>query len=195
MPSAPEGLLVSQAELSRIFSVAPQTILAWERRGCPVEAQGKRGKAKSYRTSDVIQWREEQAKLAASGDLDAMNVDEARRRKLAAEAATAELALARMKDEVVDVAMVAQVIGAGLAACRARLLQIGAKVAPLAEIAPNATAIKEIVDDAIYEALDEISGDALAFGAEAGGDPDEGMGEADFGDDGAATQADPERMG
>lgn len=187
--------LVNQTELARLFDVTPKSIRAWSSQGCPVEREGKRGQPTLYRPADVIRWREERAALAAAGDIAMMDMEEARRRKLAAEAATAELALARAKDEVVEVELVSKVVGNGLAAVRARLLQIGAKIAPQAEIAPDATAIKELVDDAIYEALDEISGDALAFGGAADREADEGVGAAADGNDVAASEADAKRVG
>lgn len=192
MKTDTDASTVSQAELSSIFGVTPQTIRAWERKGCPVESKGKRGVASRYVPADVIRWREEQAKLAASGDLDAMDFEEARRRKLAAEAATAELALAKAKGEVVALDLVGREVGAALAACRARLMSIGASVAPKVGLAPDTAAIKEMVDDAIYEALDEISGVAFEFDSDPEEvDPQDDAGSSD-GDDGAAAEADAE---
>ena len=157
---------VNQLELAGLLDVTAKTIRAWERQGCPVEVKSsKRGVPSQYRVSDVVRWREEQARLAASGDLDAMDMEEARRRKLAAEAATAELALARAKGEVVDLVLVTREVYGALANCRARIMTVGAKVAPRLEFAEDIAARKEIVDDAIIEALDEISGDTFEFGS------------------------------
>jgi len=163
---------LKQVELAELLGVTPKTIRAWERQGCPFEEKGKRGRPSRYNVADVVAWREEQVRLAAAGDLDAMDMEEARRRKLAAEAAAAELALARERDEVVEIELVSKEVGAALAACRSRLLQVGAKVAPECELTPDAASVKEMIDDAIFEALDEISGDALEYA----GAPDEAQG-------------------
>lgn len=187
---------MSQIELARLFDVRPATVRAWTRQGCPVEKKSeKAGQATLYRPAEVIRWREEQARMAASGDLDAMNMEEAKRRKLAAEAASAELALARDKAEVVAVSLVAKEVGSALAACRSRLLQVGSKVAPHWELVEDAAAAKELIDDAIYEALDAISDDAFAFGGEAAGDAaEDDAGASDLAHE-IAAEADPERMG
>lgn len=180
---------VSQLQLAELLGVTPKTIRAWERQGCPVERKSKRGLPSQYKVADVFRWREEQARLAASGDLDAMDMEEARRRKLAAEAAAAELALARERDEVVEIELVSKEVGAALAACRSRLLQVGAKVAPQCELTPDAASVKEMVDDAIYEALDEISGDALEYAGAPDGDGADGSEAAARNDDEAAAEA------
>ncbi|EYD71798.1 MerR family transcriptional regulator [Limimaricola hongkongensis] len=195
MPSAVDHPLVSQTLIAGICGVTTDTIRAWERKGCPVERKGRKGVAAKYRPADVIRWREEQAALAASGNLAAMDMKEAQRRKVAAEAATAELNLAKAKGEVVAIDLVGREVGAALAACRARLMSIGASVAPKVDLAPDTAAVKEMIDDAIYEALDEISGVTFEFGADPEeGDPQDAAGPSD-GDDDAAAEADAQRMG
>ena len=52
-------------------------------------------------------------------------------------------------------------VGEALATTRARVLQVGAKCAPMADLQPDETALKALLDDAIHEALEPISGDAL----------------------------------
>ena len=140
---------VSQVELATLLDVTPKTIRAWQRQGCPVEAKGRRGVPSRYSVAAVVRWREDQVRLAAAGDLSAMDADEARRRKLAADAALAELELCRQRDEVVELEHVEKVVGAALATTRARLLQVGAKVAPQADLITDAASLKEMIDDAI----------------------------------------------
>jgi len=190
MPEKRPPGFVSQLQLAELLGVTPKTIRAWERQGCPVEEKARRGKPSKYSIAAVFRWREEQARLAASGDLDAMDMEAARRRKLAAEAAAAELALARERDEVVEIELVSKEVGAALAACRSRLLQVGAKVAPQCELTPDAAAVKELIDDAIFEALDEISGDALEYAGAPDGDGADGAEAASRNHDEAAAKAD-----
>lgn len=167
---ASEGMVLNQSETARFFGVVPATIREWERRGCPVESRGRKGVQAQYNTADLIRWREQQAALAASGDLSAMDIDEAKRRKLAAEAAIVEIELDKARGELVEVSVVMEAVGKGLDACRSRLLSIGSKIAPDIALETDAATVKEIVDDAVHEALDEISGPAFAYSGEASGD-------------------------
>ncbi|SMC42862.1 Phage DNA packaging protein Nu1 [Fulvimarina manganoxydans] len=187
---------VSQIALAELLDVTPKTVRAWERQGCPVEVKSrKRGQPSEYLVADVVRWREQQAALAASGDLSAMDMDEAKRRKLAAEAAMAEIVLDKERGEIAEIATIMGVVGKGLESCRARLLGISSKIAPILAMETDATTAKEIVDDAIHEALNEISGPAFAFADEAEGDGEEGAdGSFDEPDD-AASNAHPKRMG
>lgn len=181
MPSAVESPLVSQIQLAGIFGVKTDTIRAWERAGCPVERQGGKGLPSQYKPADVIRWREEQAALAASGDLSKLDMNEARRRKIAADAASAEIDLARKRGDLVEVAIIARSVGDALTAVVARLQAIGARLAPMLELATDAATRKEMIDSAINEALHDISRpDFGLFGESAGdlgaGDPGSGDG-------------------
>lgn len=170
-----DSALMNQAELAALFEVTPKTIQNWTAQGCPIERKGGRGKPSMYRAADVIRWREDRAKLAATGDLAQMDMDEARRRKLAAEAAMAELVLDQKRGDVVLVALVEKEVGDCFSTLRARLLALGSALAPRLELAPDTAAIREIVDDAVIEVLDDISGTALAFTGDAGVDDPEGF--------------------
>lgn len=195
MPAAPESPIVSQGEICRLFNTTAQTVLSWERKGCPIEQKGGRGKPSLYRVADVIRWRESQAALAASGDLSAMDMDEAKRRKLSAEAAMAEILLDKERGEIAEIATIVGVVGKGLDACRARLLGISSKIAPVLALETSPVTIKEIVDDAVHEALDEISSPAFAFADDAEADGQEGNVRAVTKPDEAATDANVKRVG
>jgi len=85
-------------EVAELFGVNDRTIRLWVRRGCPfLQKGGRGGRAWQFETSDVIGWREQQAAIAAVGDTAKLDVEEARRRKLAAEAVLSELELAKAK--------------------------------------------------------------------------------------------------
>lgn len=187
---------VSQIELSRLLDFSTAAIRAWEAQGCPVEQRAKRkGEANLYSVASVVRWREQQAALSASGNLAAMDMEEAKRRKLAAEAALVEIDLARKRAEVVDVSVIAAVVGGALSACRARLLGIGASVAPRLQLASDTASRKEMIDDAINEALHEISGPAFEFSGGTDGDGQESVECGFFGADAAAAEDDAERVG
>lgn len=86
-----------------------------------------------------------------------LTYDEARTRKVAAEAEIAELELARIRN---DLAIVADVVKAWedvLAAMKAKLLAIPAKVGPSLAVEDNASLIQSRLEDEIKECLDELS--------------------------------------
>ncbi|GHA13455.1 hypothetical protein GCM10007989_05070 [Devosia pacifica] len=165
-----EGRLVTQTELSQILGYSAVTIRAWERQGCPVEKKGSRGKSSLYNTAEVIRWREEQAVLSASGDTAAMDMEEARRRKTAAEAAIAELDLSVRRGAYVLIEEVGAIVADEYATIRANFTSLPGDIAADLE---NLTAveIQEALAAKVSEILDGLSADdsfAIDGEAEAG---------------------------
>ena len=159
-----ERVALPQVEIARMFDVSENTLRAWRRAGCPVASE--KGRSVLMDPAAVLRWREIEIAAAAKGDIGRMDMDEARRRKLAAEAALAEIELARAKGEVVSVDLVAEEVGAALSALRSRLLAIPPAVSPSIELVEGTAAVREVLDAAIHEALDEISGGGFLGGAE-----------------------------
>ena len=154
--------LVSQTELALIFGVSRQSVRAWEARGCPVERKAQRkGEPSRYSVAAVLRWREEQAAMAAV--LGALDMNAARRRKPAAQATLAEIELAKIRGEVVEISAVAEKFGDALSAVRARLLALGSTLAPRLELATDVASRKEMIEDALKEALEPISGPVSEF--------------------------------
>lgn len=159
-----EGRIVNQADLASILGVSPVTVRAWERKGCPVIERGARGRQASYNTAAVVQWREEQAALAASGDTSAMDMEEARRRKLAAEAALAEMELATKRGEYVLVDEVGAVVESEYSTIRANFMSMPGDVAADLEHL-QAHEIEELLATKVAEILNELAADST-FAAE-----------------------------
>ena len=92
-----------------------------------------------------------------SDDLTYMTYDEARTRKVAAEAEIAELELAKIRG---DLAIVADVVTAWddvLSAMKAKLLAIPTKMGPELAADDDATVIQAKLEAEIRECLDELS--------------------------------------
>lgn len=156
MPS--DGRDLNQTETAMLFGVTPATIRTWERRGCPVVKQGRKGVEAVYNTAAVIRWREEQAALAASGDLSSMDVEEARRRKLAAEAALAELDLAVRRGDFVEIEQVGKAVEEEYATIRANLTSLPGEVA--ADLEGLTTAERqELIAAKVSEILTALAAD------------------------------------
>ena len=132
----------SLVEVAGLLNVTRQTIDRWLKNGCPFVERADRNRGKDWQLSlpDVVAWREQRAVQAAIGDTSTLGIDEARRRKVAAEAALAELELAKQRGEVVSIDVALQVIGDQLAVCRSRLLNLPTKLGPIVAVETDVTA-------------------------------------------------------
>ena len=150
----------SMNELAGLLGVTRQTVDRWLKQGCPYVEKADRDRGREWQLSlpGVVEWRERRAVEQAVGDTSKLDIDEARRRKTAAEAALAELELSKLRSEVVSLSVVSEVIGDQLSACRARLLSLPTKIAPLVAPLTNIIECRDAIDAAVREALDEISG-------------------------------------
>ena len=131
-------------------------------RDVPPAAPGAKGP--EWRLADVLRVM----RGGASGATP--DLEEARARKLAAEAELAEIAVAKARGAVVEIDVVARVVSEEYAATRAKLLSLPSKLGPMAAIETSATACQELIERGIVEALEELSGDGdvLARDAEGG---------------------------
>lgn len=133
---------------------------------------GESGKAKLYAMADVVE-----AKVA-SGAPAPTDFDEAKARKMSADAILAEIEVAKARGEVVSLSVVEKVAADEYAALRAKLLSLPDKMAPLCETTPGVDGKRELLRRCVVEALEELSaddaGDAAAVGYTGGageGDP------------------------
>ena len=97
-----KGQIVTRAGLADVFGVALPTIDGWVRSGCPFIQRGGRGKEWQFNTADVASWLKEKAKEESVG-AGPIDIEEARLRKLTAEAEMAELELAKARKEVAPI--------------------------------------------------------------------------------------------
>jgi len=152
-----KGRLVNRSDLAEFFGVSLPTVTSWVKRGCPYVQAGGKGREWRFNTHEVAEWREQQAYANAVGSSSDWDLEEARRRREAAEAALKEMELAKARGEVVEIEAVADIVGDDYSRVRARLLSIPPKCAPLAIRAESVMEIREILDDGIRAALDELS--------------------------------------
>lgn len=130
----------------------------------------------------MAQWLEAQAsERVANGVVPSASIEEARVRKISADAALAELQLQRERGEVVNIEDVAKTVGEEYAAVRAKLLAIPTKLAPRIAIEADENTCRELLAREITEALNELTADSVTEGA--GREPE------------AAADTDGERVG
>ena len=90
--------------------------------------------------------------------LPILELDEAKRKKMTAEAGLAELELMKEQGVLIEIDKVATEIGEQLSNFRAKMLSLPSKVSAQVYTAKDIKEIKSILEDAIYEALNEIRG-------------------------------------
>lgn len=161
----PGGVEVSRVEVSRLLGVDPSTVDGWLRRGCPKVATGGRGKAHRLNTAAVVAWlvaRELEKESAAAG---VVGLEDWRKRKLAAEAETAELDLRQRRAELIEIDTAAELIEAAFSTVRLRLQAIPSKVAARLAALRSAPKCRNLLELEILEVLGELSdGDGIAAG-------------------------------
>lgn len=188
----------SLTEVAALLGKHRNTISKWIGQGCPYVEKADRDRGKEWQLSlpAVMDWREKYAVEQAVGDTSKLDIDEARRRKTVAEAALAELELSKQRGEVVSLEVVSTVVGDQLSACKARLVAIPTKVAPVLVSVTDVTECRDIIDAAVREALNELSGYDGAGGSRPSnrryGSDDEGD---DSGEAEAAAAPDRKRVG
>lgn len=151
------GKQVNRSELAEVFGKSLPTISTWITKGCPVVERGRRGKEWVFDTADVANWLEQVAVTNIQGDTSKLDMDEAKRRKTAAEAALAELDLAKARGEVIESATVEKAWSDLILSFRAKVLSVPPKMAPMLIVAGDVAEIERLLDDSLREALTELA--------------------------------------
>lgn len=152
-------MIVNKRELSEILGVAENTLTTWQKQpGFPMRSAGAGKTGNEYDTSEVIAWLRKREVDNLTANLTAIDIEEAKRRKIAAEAGLAELELAKEQGTVVLIEDVAEQFGEQLSALRAKLLSMPSKTASLVFTAKDLTEAKEILENTILESLNELVG-------------------------------------
>lgn len=187
----PDRGIVSKSELAELLRVNLATIDGWVRMGCPAHERPLR-KGQQWRMSvkDVVDWLISRAEEKARGKESAgANENDAKQRKLMAEAELAELELAEKRGQAVSIATAQAAWSAMIGSARAKLRGIGSKLGPIVATEIDPFQCRLLIDQAIDEALLELSEEDISIDA---GEPD---GDADSGEDvpqgvGTATATD-----
>jgi phage terminase Nu1 subunit (DNA packaging protein) len=96
-------------------------------------------------------------KPTTGGVLIGSSYDEARTRKINAEAEIAELELARIRQTLCKTEDVVKAWESVLHACRAKFLAMPSKMAPVLANVTDTAVIKDHLENAVREALDELA--------------------------------------
>lgn len=122
----------------------------------PVLAKRQGRAGSDYETKDVIEWMKRRDISNYVGNTDLVDIDEAKRRKLAAEASLQELELMKEQGKVVEIEQVGKVYSEQLANFRAKMLSLPTKCASSVFTAKDIKEAKAILEDTVIEALNEL---------------------------------------
>jgi len=147
---------------------------------------------KLYRLADVLQ----AMATAAVADQRPADFDDAKTRKMTADAVLAEIEVAKVRGQVVDVDVMAKAVASDYASVRARLLALPTKLTPLIVPMTDPTEVRDTIERAVAEALEELTVDRdLGGPGDTGPDLSGSPGERASTGSEAAPEADGQRMG
>ncbi len=148
---------LNKSELSETFSVTIRTIDDWTRRGCPHTSKGRKGQGWGFSLPDVVKWRVEYLISTGSSNGKIKSLQGAQLRKTMAEAALKELELSTAMGKLIPKDIAITIIQKLIANCRARLLALPNKLAPIALSTKSVNGMKEIIENGIHDALRELA--------------------------------------
>jgi phage terminase Nu1 subunit (DNA packaging protein) len=182
--------------LATLFGVAFTTVDLWTQQGMPYDQRPLRKGGSGWKidVAAVLEWHRKRERENALGEIAGISESDAKRRKLAAEAAIAEHELAERQGKAVSVddwqAATSKIIGAA----RAKLLAIGSAVGPDVALEIDPVQCEAIIQGAINEALQELSESDIQIESGGSGEP-ESVHPADSEHVGASAGPDGERVG
>lgn len=185
-----QGREINLEEAARIFGFSRRGVEEWLTGGCPARKEGKQWR---LNTAEVVAWLREREKRLVLGEVGNIDEAQAKRRKLAAEAAMAELELASRQGQVVAVADFEARMSAMIGAARAKLLPMGAKLGPMVAVEDDPAICESLIDSAVGEALSELS-NGLPDDTNRGGESGNGGAEGSA-DLGTPPGSDSQRVG
>jgi phage terminase Nu1 subunit (DNA packaging protein) len=178
-----QGVDLSLEKAAQFFGVDTRTVHKWLKQGLPGEKDGKNRWV--INSAAASKWLRDRERESVLGDVAKVDEQEARRRKLVAEAAREEHKLAIEQGTVVSIAVYEASMAAIIGAARAKLLNMPQKLGPLVATL-TALEARDLIQAEINEVLQELSGfDADAAIAEVAGQSTSG--ESEVGEDMVAT--------
>jgi phage terminase Nu1 subunit (DNA packaging protein) len=144
--------------LAEMLGVHKGTVMNWVKGGMPIYEKGGPGKANVFKVKDVIDWLKQRAVYdATGGSVELMTADEAKRRKMAAEAGLQEIELAKKQGLVVELDELERDLSNKFAELRSNMRMIPSRVSMQVLGEPDETKVKAIIMAEIDRALEVLS--------------------------------------
>ena len=144
-------------KIAEITGFSVSTIENYIRQGMPVAKKGGPGKPALIDMAQLIHWLIKREREKFEDKEEVPEDGNYKNRKLAAQAKIVELEYAKLRGLLVETDAVTAVVTRMISDTRARLLGIPTKTAPQLTGRKTANEIKAILEDRIYEALNELS--------------------------------------
>ena len=157
---------VTTQEIAEMMGKHEWEIRQWIREGMPVHKKGTGGRGKNaanlFLLRDVVGWLQDRALKSAlrSSDNEVVSSEEAKRRKLAAEAALQEIELAKAKGLVVDLESIERDLSNRFAELRSNIRKVPERVALRLVAESEEAEIKRILREEIDAALEALTSHA-----------------------------------
>jgi hypothetical protein len=148
MDGSVDEIVVSAEVLAKFFDCTPRRVWQFATEGMPKNERGE------YPLIACVVWFIRKLKGKRS---NIVNIDEARQRKINAEASLAELALAKEENSTISISDHGEVIGGLGDVIRGRLLVLPSKLAPALALETKQGLCKQIIEDEIRSTLAEIA--------------------------------------
>lgn len=164
---------LSRQQVADLLNVTPRTVSQWQT-DPDFPQPAKRGRSNVYDGAAVMAWWKDNeiAKLIEGEDGQRYDLSHERARLAHVQTERQRLLLARERRELVAIEDVTEAVGDDYTRVRARLLAVPPKCAPLCHRAESVAEIRETLDEAVREALAELSDPADGPGGDGpGGEP------------------------
>lgn len=164
-------MIVNRQELSQAMGISLPTVDRWIRDGCPVKQRGTKGVAWEFMLPDVVAWWGERQRQAAAGDAPT-DMESAKMRKVSAEAALAELELAKARGEVAPIRDFERAWSAMMATIQQNVMNVPQRVVVQLLGETNETAFKQKLRAELTLALEQAANAELDLGDDEDTDDD-----------------------
>jgi phage terminase Nu1 subunit (DNA packaging protein) len=155
-------MIVNKQQLANILGKSEEWLTQMQKdQTFPVLERGRGRAGSKYETQDVITWMQTRQVENLIGDK--IDIEEAKRRKMAAEASLAEVELETVQGKLIPADQIEKEWSELIMNCRAKLLSIPSKVSPEIFAADDLTTVKVLLKQALQEALNELSVGGSSF--------------------------------
>jgi len=144
-------------DASLILGYSPPTLRKFIAQGMPVQKKGGRGKDYVLNLPQCIEWMADQKVRAAVGDVTTADVEELKKRKLAAETTITEIEAATARGDVVYISESLRAFTHEALAVKARILATPQRLAAALAGITEQREIKRILTDELHSAFEELS--------------------------------------
>ena len=157
------GNICTKGGIARIFGFSVSWVEKIIKAGAPVKVKGRSGVPLKIDTAQfslfLVQQEREKIEDKYEGIIgDPTSETESKRRMALARAEQEEIKTAKLRGEIVDLAIMEQILNKAIANTRALLLGIPTKAAPVLAVKTDPNEIQTELEKMIYEVLSELSG-------------------------------------